>query len=130
MGITPRSRSQQLVAVGLLVIVSGCLLVWSTTRTTSHPTSVTTVAGQLVAIGATRPTPIPGSVTLRSTDGRVTLTVDTGSDGHFRAVVVPGTYSVSGQSPQLHWPTGVCRGPELTATRDVTVRVIVSCQGA
>jgi hypothetical protein len=99
-------------AVGVGLLLLGC-----TPSHGMHPREAT-VSGKLEAFGSIVPRPIPGSVTLRSTHGSVRVTVNTDRGGSFIASVVPGRYTVTGQSAKLHWTRGSC-----TALGTVTVTV-------
>ena len=76
------------------------------------------------------PVSIPGSITLRSSDGTVNVTVNTNRVGGFIASVAPGIYTVTGQSTQLQWPVGSCHADSaVTVTDKGTSGVKVRCPG-
>jgi hypothetical protein len=108
---------------------SDVLTMLRSVRFAAHPPPMT-IHGRLLAVGGPAPgapRPLPGTVTLSTTDSEITVLVD--NDGRYSAEVSPGTYEVVGHSPQYGSGTYLCRaaGP-VTATADETVDTNVVCQ--
>jgi hypothetical protein len=82
------------VAVASVSILAGC---------SGQPGPHQTVTGLLVRVGGPAPgspVPLPGTVIARNTAGEQ-FTTTTGNDGQFQLSLPPGTYRLTGHSPQV-----------------------------
>lgn len=99
-----------------------------------------TLMGYLYATGSPSPGsagavstyPVPGTVTAAQTVGGFVLTVDVPSDGSFTLHLPPGTYIVTGQSPNVvinrsPVPCSANSGGEVTVYANQTRTVDVYC---
>ena len=96
------------VAVASISILSGC---------GGQPTYGQTVTGMLVRVGGPAtltgsppPVPLPGTVVARDAAGQQ-FTATTGKDGRFQLSLPPGTYWLTGHSPQVMVNNQKCRAP-------------------
>jgi hypothetical protein len=88
------------------------------------------VQGTLDAVGGAppgTPRPLPGSITLRGSDGTV-FTAAAGSDGLFSVRVPIDTYTITGRSPLYDGGNVDCTasGPVTVSSR-ATIRVVIAC---
>ena len=105
------------VAVASMAIFSGC---------SGQPDPHQTVTGLLVRVGGPAPgspVPLPGTVVARNATGDKFSTT-TGKDGRFQLSLPPGTYELTGHSPQVmaDGQEMLCRATKAVhVTRDGTV---------
>jgi hypothetical protein len=90
------------------------------------------IHGQLVTaagLQTTSPRPVRGTITIT---GRERRTVTVGADGHYSAALAPGTYQVTGRSPDFLGNQGTCvthPEPQITITPGGSVQADVGCFG-
>jgi hypothetical protein len=85
-------------AVASVLILAGC---------SSEPAGSRTVTGMLVRVGGPPgksgpppPLPLPGTIVARNAAGQQ-FTTTAGNDGRFELSLAPGTYRLTGHSPQV-----------------------------
>lgn len=128
------------VAVLLALALTGCVGS-SAARDTAPatPTSsllptltVATLAGRLIAVGGPSGAPdatLTGTITIKGPGGSV-LHADVGRSGVFKIQLSPGTYRLTGRSPQYNGGTVDCRSaaPTTTLVANRTVTADILCQ--
>jgi hypothetical protein len=97
---------------------------------TSSLAGAATLTGNFLAAGGpaeASPNPLPGSVTIA---GPVTQHVTVGPDGKYAATLPPGTYTVTGTSPQYNDGAATCRtdSDTVTLTAGQSAAADVLCQ--
>jgi hypothetical protein len=103
-----------IVALGIVTACTGHQRQPAPTATTPAPSATPTtqqrgeIHGQLVTAAGrqtTPPRPVPGTITIAGPERR-TITIR--ADGHYSAVLAPGTYQVTGRSPSFARGHGFC----------------------
>jgi hypothetical protein len=115
---------------GGAVIAAACVL--AACGNSAAATSGRVVTGQLIRIGGPAPglpIPLPGQIEARDGSGHH-YAVPVGRDGRFRLHLPPGTYLVTGHSPQIQDGKGLCSAAKtVTVTRTGLLKnVHVICQ--
>ena len=94
--------------------------------TTAVPTA--TISGVFQAVGGPPPggpQPLGGVVTAHGTG--LTFTAAVGLNGRFTISVLPGTYKLTGRSPQFDNGTTACEGDEVTARVGTITTAVIDC---
>ena len=101
-----------------VVLAAGAVIVLAACGSSGPAASDPVLAGQLIRVGGPAPgapVPLGGQIDARDNAGHE-YTVSVGPDGRFRLRLPPGTYRLTGHSPQIQDGKALC-----TATKPVSV---------
>lgn len=123
---TRQALTTACIALAAATAVTGCRSPWS------HSPRPGTVAGMLLRVGGPAPgapVPLPGHVTATPVGGGPHYTFPVARNGRYRIHLAPGSYRLTGTSPQIQSGHQTCSAPHLVQVRSgqVTVGVKIFC---